>query len=86
MQRRKRLKTKQLQSAIAPYSLHDILHELKQRGDVEWYEIGKITTIIKLTVTTDLATLLKEQTTPIANPRPYIANKSNDPWKKRQKG
>lgn len=85
MQRRKALKTKKLQEAVAPHSLADILHELKQRGDVEWYEIGKITTTIKLTVTVDLATLLKEQTTPIANPRPYIANKSNDPWKKRQK-
>lgn len=84
MQLRRRFTTKYLSSLVAPSPLKDALQELVLRGDLEWYELGKYRTTIKLTKTTDLSTILKEASAPITNPRPYVANKSNDPWKIRK--
>lgn len=85
LQRRRRLKTKTLRELTAPSSLEEVLKGLKEIGEIEWYEIGHFRTTIKLTKTAGLDKLIKEISKPVVNPRPYVANKNNDPkfaWKR----
>lgn len=78
--RRKRLKTQELRELTSPIELEETLQNLVTAGHLEWYKIGAYHTTIKLTKTSGLDKILKEASTPIINPRPYVANKSNV-WK-----
>jgi hypothetical protein len=80
-QRRKRFKTSELAALAHPYPLQEVLQDLIVRGDLEWYELGKYRTTIKLTKTTDISTIFKEATKAVINPRPYVANKTPN-WKR----
>lgn len=75
MQRRRRLPTKQLAALVAPTPLLEALQELRLRGDIEWFELGRYRTTIKLAITVDLLRILKEASAPIINPRPHVINK-----------
>ena len=85
MNRRKRLKTKELRDLVAPLPMEELLDELIYSGNLEWYQIGVHITTLKLTKLADFATIIKEQTAPRANPRPYVENKTNMTWKGRLK-
>lgn len=83
MIRRRRFSTKKLTELVAPEPLKDALHELVVRGELEWYELGKYRTTIKLTKLSGLDKLLREASTPLINPRPYVANKTTT-WKRKR--
>lgn len=74
--RRRRFKTAYLAALVHPIPLLDALQELKDRGDLEWYEYGHYNTTIKLTTDAGLDMIIKEASTPVANGRPYVANKN----------
>ena len=76
--RRRRFKTAYLAALVHPIPLLEALQELKDRGDLEWYEYGKYNTTIKLTIYADLDTIIKEASTPVANNRPFVRNKMNE--------
>lgn len=76
--RRKRLSTNKLAALVAPTPLKEALQELLLRGDIEWYELGKYRTTIKLARNVELNTILKEASVPVVNPRPYVANRKNE--------
>lgn len=74
--RRRRFKTAYLASLVHPLPLLEALEELIVSGDLEWYEYGKYNTTIKLTKFSGLVMMIKEASTPVANGRPYVANKN----------
>lgn len=76
--RRQRLSTLKLAALVAPTPLKEALQELLLRGYLEWYELGKYRTTIKVSMNVELENILKEARTPIVNPRPYIANRKNE--------
>lgn len=73
--RRRRFKTTFLAALVHPVPLLEALSELCDRGDLEWFEYGKYTCIIKLTKHSGLAMLLEEASKPVVNPRPFVRNK-----------
>lgn len=76
--RRRRLKTADLAALVHPTPLLEALKGLVDQGELEWYELGKYNCTIKLTKSSGLAMILKEASIPVANPRPYVNNKSNN--------
>lgn len=77
-----RFKTQYLRDVVHPTPLKEALRELKIRGEVASYKIGRYTTIIKLTKHSGLAMILEEASNPVANPRPYVHNKNHDRLRK----
>lgn len=82
--RRRRFKTAYLAALVQPIPLLEALEDLKDRGDLEWYEYGHYNTTIKLTTYSGLDTMIKEASTPVVSGRPYVANK-NDKFRKIKK-
>jgi hypothetical protein len=76
--RRRRFKRAVLAALVHPLSLDEALEELKANGDIEWYEMGEHkTVIIKLTKYSGLDMILKEESKPVVNPRPFVRNRLN---------
>ena len=84
--RRRRFKTRFLETLVHPTPLLEALRELQERGDIEWYEYGKYRCIIKLTKASGLDMMIKEASQPVANSRPYVRNKSNNEKLRKTKG
>ena len=76
--RRRRFKTADLASLVHPTPLLEALKALVDQGELEWYEYGRYRCTIKLTKSSGLSMILKEASIPVANPRPYIANKAHN--------
>lgn len=76
--RRRRFKTAELRAAVHPTPLKEVLKNLKLLGEVEWYQIWRHTTIIKLTKGVGLNILIKEASQPVATTRPNVKNKTNE--------
>jgi hypothetical protein len=76
--RRRRFKTADLRAAVHPVLLNEVLKNLKLLGEIEWYQIWRFTTIIKLTKGVGLNILIKEASQPVATTRPNIKNKTNE--------
>lgn len=74
--RRRRFKTAFLAALVHPTPLLEALKELKDRGDLEWFQYGKRLCIIKLTKASGLGMILEEASKPVVNPRPFVRNKN----------
>jgi hypothetical protein len=68
--------TRELKQLLYPNSLKETLEVLLQRGDITYYRIGVSTTTIRAAKGAEILLLLKEESKPRPNPRPYVANKS----------
>lgn len=68
-------KTAELRDLVAPEKLEELLEMLLFRGDLVHFKIGKSTTTITPSITFDIAFLIKEESRPRENPRPYVANR-----------
>lgn len=62
---------------VYPVPLKEALRDLKLRGEVASYQIGRYNTVICLTRHSGLAMMIKEASLPVANPRPHTKNKHN---------
>jgi len=75
--RRRRFKTALLATLVHPIPLLEALKTLQERGDLEWYEYGKYNCTIKLTKYSGLDMIINEAIQPVAIPRHYVKNSSN---------
>lgn len=67
--RRRRFKTAFLAALVHPIPLLESLKELQKLGNIEWFQYGKYNTIIKLTKHSELDSLIKEASQPVATTR-----------------
>lgn len=71
----KHIPTQTLRDMVAPAKLEDVLEDLRQGGLIEEYALSAEWVSIKASKHMEIALLLKEESTPQENPRPYVKNK-----------
>ncbi len=69
-------RTWELRKLLRPNELKDALEILLNKGDITYYRIGTRTTTIRAAKEAEIFLMLREESQPKANPRPYIANKT----------
>lgn len=71
----KHIPTQTLRALVAPAKLEDVLEDLRQSGLVEEYIISPEWVSIKASQHMEIALLLRDESKPRENPRPYVKNK-----------